>query len=73
MKKLRLDLEEIAVETFETATARPEKGTVLGHGRYTDAIEADTCQASCNLMCYSIEECPPEEESSSVFTAQVYC
>ena len=57
MKKLRLDLEAIAVETFETAAVQAEKGTVLGQAEYTAVWEADTCQESCNGSCESCDGC----------------
>ena len=39
MKKLRLDLDDLAVESFDTTQAQREKGTVFG--------EQCTCQTAC--------------------------
>ena len=62
MAKLTLHIEQLEVESFETAHADSEKGTVFGHatdaaetcaGRYTcDDTCAHTCgvPASCQLV-----------------------
>lgn len=51
MKKIRLDLEQLAVESFATARARrAEKGTVRAHDSGT---EAWSCEQYCTFGCYS--------------------
>jgi hypothetical protein len=51
MKKIRLDLEQLAVESFATARARgAEKGTVRGHD---SGSEAWSCEQYCTWGCYS--------------------
>ena len=45
MEKLRLDLDDLAVDSFATVGAREARGTVLGREK-TD--EYDTCAASCD-------------------------
>src|SRR5687767_10932373 len=54
MRKLKLGLESLHVESFEVLTAEPVRGTVLGlsypNGCHTppDSLDADTCQyATC--------------------------
>lgn len=51
MKKLRLELDEIEVETFEVAEARKERGTV--HGHHPTAWETCTCECSADTACDS--------------------
>ena len=65
MKKLRLSVEDIAVESFATLPQGARRGTVGGHG-YSDTTcnqiicdcptngyehTCNTCQASCNGSC----------------------
>jgi hypothetical protein len=51
MKKVRLDLEQLAVESFATARGRgAEKGTVRGHD---SGSEAYSCWADCTWGCVS--------------------
>lgn len=46
MKKLRLDLDELEVESFDTRGGAREKGTVVGE------------QCSCGGTCYPQATCP---------------
>lgn len=57
MKKLRLDLEELAVESFEVREEAAARGTVKGHLSH---VEEGSCGVSCWDYCEpSIEaECP---------------
>ena len=58
MKKIRLDLDRLGVETFETGAAdHPERGTVHGNwsqvgtcdGRFVATCQAGgTCAYTCN-------------------------
>ena len=57
MKKIRLDLDRLHVDTFETSTAELDRGTVRGHWSQIgtcDAVVA-TCQinGTCRLTCGS--------------------
>jgi len=57
MKKIRLDLEKLGVESFETSPAEADRGTVHGHWSQLgtcDAVVA-TCQqnGTCALTCGS--------------------
>jgi hypothetical protein len=57
MKKMRLDLEHLHVDTFETSTVEADRGTVRGHWSQIgtcDAVVA-TCQinGTCRLTCGS--------------------
>ena len=55
MRKLRLDLDALVVETFETAAALAGGGTVRGNLRYTDAggsgCPVDTCTCGETSCC----------------------
>lgn len=54
MNKMKLNLDGLQVETFETASASPERGTVLGHWsqRGTCDGRAATCQVgTCTARC----------------------
>ena len=67
MAKLRLDLDELSVESFDTAARAEEKGTVFGEQCtcYTnctcpgcpscDETCADTCGASCLETCVTCD------------------
>ncbi|HEX6909711.1 MAG TPA: hypothetical protein VF142_04940 [Longimicrobium sp.] len=63
MKKLRLDLDGIRVETFATVDARlAERGTVhgLNHTREIYCTKGDTCRTSCGGGGGGAEcTCPP--------------
>src|SRR5687768_15794960 len=50
MRKIRLDLEAIDVETFATTSASTQKGTLFGH----DSQFQTRCMQTCNLdtTCY---------------------
>ena len=57
MRKIRLDIEKLNVETFATGDAEPLSGTVRGHWSQLgtcDAVVA-TCQlnGTCRLTCGS--------------------
>jgi hypothetical protein len=55
MKKLKLRLDDLRVDTFDTSTVRKEKGTVFGEQCtcYTQCTcpGCPTCYASCNGSC----------------------
>lgn len=50
MKKLKLALDDLSVETFDTSPARREKGTVMGEQECTcpTACTCPTCPTCCN-------------------------
>jgi hypothetical protein len=61
MKKVKLELDELAVESFATAEPETERGTVRGH---------ETVHYSCAPNGASIcgpNKCFPEEDPSLVF------
>jgi hypothetical protein len=55
MKKLKLRLDDLRVDTFDTSAGRKEKGTVFGEQCtcYTQCTcpGCPTCYASCNGSC----------------------
>lgn len=55
MKKLKLQLDDLRVDTFETATVRTETGTVFGEQCSCNTVctcpGCATCDASCNGTC----------------------
>lgn len=70
MKKLRLDLHDLRVDSFEPASADAEEGTVEGYatlrctGNYATCryagdtcVEGNTCDANCPGLTW-INSCP---------------
>jgi len=59
MRKIRLDLEKLGVETFETSAAEPERGTVRGHWSQVGTCDAvvGTCQygGTCGPGCGTVK------------------
>jgi hypothetical protein len=55
MQKLKLKLDDLRVDTFEMATVRKKRGTVLGEQCtcYTECTcpGCPTCDVSCNGTC----------------------
>ena len=63
MRKLRLDVSELAVEAFDTSAVPPSRGTVEGNEQYTYFCGSDECTGvngtSCNFSrCYTCYRCP---------------
>ena len=61
MKKIRLQLDELQVETFQTSSAQKEVGTVFGQV-YSRPLQAscngdDTCAWTCGPACVSLNTC----------------
>lgn len=54
MKKIRLELERLYVESFVTASAHAAGGTVLGHAAATAECPSagTTCHNSCQYHCF---------------------
>jgi hypothetical protein len=64
MRKMRLQVDALRVESFDTAAASPERGTVHGHASlyWEDCYESETCPGagwpcdptdqSCGGTCY---------------------
>jgi hypothetical protein len=54
--KLSLKLEDLAVDSFDTAPVHPSKGTVFGEQCSCQTVcscpGCPTCEASCNGSCY---------------------
>jgi len=66
MKKLRLDLESLAVESFDTVVeAEADRGTVRGRDSVTEPQEPDSIAATCT--------CPPPNTASCGGTCDWTC
>lgn len=63
MKKLNLHLDELSVESFETAAPDPARGTVRAHGDSSDCSYGSpgytACRLSCAYDCGESNECTP--------------
>lgn len=53
MKKLELRLDELSVESFDTAAGSRNDGTVVAHDGDTEGtcLGPGTCNVSCNVSC----------------------
>lgn len=49
MKKIKLNLDELAVATFTTDLKPATHGTVAAHDKPTLSAPCDTCYVSCNF------------------------
>lgn len=61
MKKFKLQVEELRVDTFEATSPQEPKGTIYGHV-YSRPAQAscngdDTCAYSCGPACVSLNTC----------------
>jgi hypothetical protein len=61
MNKIKLDLERLSVDSFETSEAEAERGTVHGHWSQVGTCDARaaTCQygGTCGPGCGTIKTC----------------
>jgi hypothetical protein len=61
MNKIRLDLDRLSVESFETSEGEAERGTVHGHWSQVGTCDARaaTCQygGTCGNGCGTIKTC----------------
>ena len=85
MKKLRLNLDQLAVDSFDTSAAAAEKGTVFGEqctcqtqctcpGCPTcdfSACGQNTCQETCLESCWG--SCAPEYSCWDTCAGQFTC
>jgi hypothetical protein len=52
MKKMSLDMEQLAVESFETSNPDPRRGTVAGYESETDLVSCTSCDRTyCGQSC----------------------
>ncbi|HEU4561454.1 MAG TPA: hypothetical protein VFS20_26610 [Longimicrobium sp.] len=60
MKKVKLSLDELRVESFSTANIRQETGTVHARQQFTPLLSCggDTCRFSCWNSCNESCTCP---------------
>lgn len=68
MRKLKLDLDELAVEAFDTATVPAQRGTVEGAEQYTYLCGTGECTGpnatSCDMSrCHTCYTCPRISEN----------
>ena len=77
MRKVRLQLDALQVESFQTAAAPPERGTVQGHAPppdHRDTGETGTGGGgSGDIFCISAYPCVPTNEHSCQGTCYVSC
>jgi len=75
-KKLEMDVDRLAVETFETGTAEDERGTVHGHG------DGCTCAASCDCktaimhcaeIAWTVYSCDYTDNESCYYYSRLPC
>jgi hypothetical protein len=72
MKKLSLNAEELAVQSFPTSDAGTERGTVRGMGPTEDqdtCVGADTCAPGCT----DVDTCPAVTCAPSCLGSCVTC
>lgn len=76
MKKLKLDIEELSVESFRTGVAQEREGTVLGQATTVPCLPPtrldDTCWASCVPGCGTYF-CATEDHSCGEFSCVWTC
>jgi hypothetical protein len=46
MKKLKLEVEDLRVETFDTKGGTGDRGTVVGHSTYVITKDAELCDTA---------------------------
>lgn len=67
MKKLALKIEDLAIESFETARAAREDGTVVGHATQGNKYTCDPVVGTCfGYTCY--ETCAETCADSCAYT-----
>jgi len=59
MQKLRLNLEELSVDSFRTTRGAGPHGTVNGHDAYTNSLP--TCWYHCTYLGQTCEACARED------------
>lgn len=57
MKKLRMDLDQLCVERFETSPAEEKDGTVLANGMLTKTADCGSCIID-SCVTGSVRPCP---------------
>jgi hypothetical protein len=58
MKKLRLDLDEIRVDQFETLAAAGNRGTIVGRDSWGDTVDG-TCYLAQSCATSPVKWCKP--------------
>lgn len=56
MEKLKLDLQKLSVESFQTDLLKNEKGTVKGNVETDTNLVCNTCDVTCYHTC-GVETC----------------
>lgn len=70
MKKLKLDLDDLRVETFETERGKASRGTVMGAdvGEPVTIVEPE----STNIYCITVQPCIPTN-TDECYSCQASC
>ncbi|MGD8778115.1 MAG: hypothetical protein PVH88_04050 [Ignavibacteria bacterium] len=72
MKKLKLNMEDLKIESFETSSKIKRQGTAFGHLPPTEAptncegptcYGGDTCEVSCNYPTCPEWHCDPSNDT----------
>lgn len=66
MRKIRLDIDALQVDSFETRAPEAERGTVRGH-----ATQYGSCQGSCVQTCGGRTCEPPCENEPTIYVTCV--
>jgi hypothetical protein len=77
MKKMKLNVEALAVESFDTSGDAPKRGTVFGEQCtcYTDCTcpGCNTCDESCNGTCAGQHTCGGQNTCGGQATCDATC
>jgi len=69
MNKMKLDLDALQIESFDTSEAREERGTVRGHDATEDLTFCqESCAGTCATHCWGLCNGGGDEHGPSVTT-----
>ncbi len=73
-KKIKLDLDQLSVETFETVAGnRGREGTVYGHATEWTLCDPPCTGESCDHSCGSCVTCDPRMRTCNAMTCDGSC
>jgi hypothetical protein len=69
MKKLKLQIDDLAIESFETAPAAADEGTVVAHATQGNKYTCDPAVGTCfGYTCYETCQCVETKFDTCNFT-----